>query len=524
MATSSSEQTGKGQEVPLHIRVDFHTMGIETKDDGVECLRIQGKANKADILLGVCYYPPNKEEEVDNLFFKQLENVSGTLPLVLLGDFSLPDICWELNTAERRQSRKLLECIEENFLLQLVREPTRGRTVLDLLFANRDGLVGDVVVGGHLGNTDDGILEFLIFGEIRRNINKALTLNFQRADFGLFRRLIQRVLWEAALKNKGVQEREYFYSPSKATGNWPKGGEMDLREQVSVTVLDDGREADEGSSDPFWSLTEAKAQFKLKLATFVKDYKKCFYKYINGKRNGKTNFYSLLDAGGNLLTADEEKAEVPKAFFASVFSGKMACPQDNCHPGLVDGAREQNGAPVTQDEAVRELLSHLDVHESLDPDEIHPRVMRELGDELAKLFSIIYQQSWLTGEIPDDWKLASVTPIHKNGGKEDPGIYRPVSLTSVPNSTKDECAGEDLTEEKQTKVPRGSDVEGRKQRSVLGPEVFNILINDIHKGVECTLSRFEDDPKLRDAVGTPEGWDVIQRELDKLEKWLMGTS
>ncbi|RMC13076.1 hypothetical protein DUI87_10607 [Hirundo rustica rustica] len=65
------------------------------------------------------------------------------------------------------------------------------------------------------------------------------------------------------------------------------------------------------------------------------------------------------------------------------------------------------------------------------PDGIHPRVMRELADELAKPLSIIYQHSWLTGEVPDDWKLANVTPIHKKGGREDPSNYRPVSLTSV---------------------------------------------------------------------------------------------
>ncbi|RMC10475.1 hypothetical protein DUI87_13280 [Hirundo rustica rustica] len=56
----------------------------------------------------------------------------------------------------------------------------------------------------------------------------------------------------------------------------------------------------------------------------------------------------------------------------------------------------------------------------------------ELADELAKLPSIIYQQCWLTGEIPDDWKLANVTPIHKKNGRKDPGNYRPVSLASVP--------------------------------------------------------------------------------------------
>ncbi|TRZ08332.1 hypothetical protein HGM15179_018775 [Zosterops borbonicus] len=196
----------RGGGVALYIKKAFYAIDIET--NRVECLwvRIKGKANKADIVLGVCYHPPNQEEEVDNLFYKQLENVSGSSALVLVGDFNLPDICWEPNTAEKKQSRKVLECMEDNFLLQLVGEPTRGRTMLDLLFANRDGLVGDVVVGGRLGQSDHEIIEFSIFGEIRRYINKTFTLEFRRADFGLFRRLIQRVPWKAALKNKGVQE------------------------------------------------------------------------------------------------------------------------------------------------------------------------------------------------------------------------------------------------------------------------------------------------------------------------------
>lgn len=93
------------------------------------------------------------------------------------------------------------------------------------------------------------------------------------------------------------------------------------------------------------------------------------------------------------------------AFFASAFSGNTACPQDKCPPGLVDGAREQNGPPVIQEEAVRELLSCLGVHQSVGPDGIHPRGMRELADELGKLLSIIYQQPWLSGEVPDGWEL-----------------------------------------------------------------------------------------------------------------------
>jgi len=64
-------------------------------------------------------------------------------------------------------------------------------------------------------------------------------------------------------------------------------------------------------------------------------------------------------------------------------------------------------------------------------DGIHPRVLRELAEELAKPLSIIFQQSWLTGEVPDNCSLANVTRIYRKGRKEDPEKYRPVSLTLV---------------------------------------------------------------------------------------------
>ena len=71
------------------------------------------------------------------------------------------------------------------------------------------------------------------------------------------------------------------------------------------------------------------------------------------------------------------------------------------------------------------------MYNSTKPDLLHPGVLRTLEDMLCGPLNHIFSKSAETGIIPEDWKFANVTAIYKKGNRQEPGNYRPISLTSV---------------------------------------------------------------------------------------------
>ena len=54
---------------------------------------------------------------------------------------------------------------------------------------------------------------------------------------------------------------------------------------------------------------------------------------------------------------------------------------------------------VSKDRVIT-LLKGLNPSKALGPDELHPRVLKELATELGPVFAHLFQQSMDTGEIP----------------------------------------------------------------------------------------------------------------------------
>ena len=146
---------------------------------------------------------------------------------------------------------------------------------------------------------------------------------------------------------------------------------------------------------------------------------------IVGKKTIKV-FHPLKEDEELVSASEIEQAEEFNGQFTDVFN-------KNDHSEVPFLSRS---APfmddVVSNEGVTKRLTGLNPSKALGPDELHPRVLKELATELGPVFAHLFQKSLDTGEIPKELSLANICPLYKKGDRALACNYRPVSLTCVP--------------------------------------------------------------------------------------------
>lgn len=133
-------------------------------------VKISDQGNKGNFRAGVYYRLPDQGKPVDEAFLLQLQEALCSQPLVLLGDFNCPDICWESSTVSCRQSRRLPECMEDNLLTQVNNSPAREDALLYLLVTNTRPVIRNIKIRGSLHCSDHALVKLAVLrkmGQVR---------------------------------------------------------------------------------------------------------------------------------------------------------------------------------------------------------------------------------------------------------------------------------------------------------------------------------------------------------------------
>ena len=104
--------------------------------------------------------------------------------VVIMGDFNYPSVNSETLETDIL-GEEFLDLVNDCYLIQHVNTPTRDSSVLDLVFSSEDGMVENLHVKEHLGNSDHNIITWNIsLDSTRRNVSKSVH-NYNKADYDI---------------------------------------------------------------------------------------------------------------------------------------------------------------------------------------------------------------------------------------------------------------------------------------------------------------------------------------------------
>ena len=456
-----------GGGVMLLVHKDISHMPITELENDSESIWVKVFANKTSHFVASWYRPPGSTSEEFQLFREQLDYIrthhkGKKLPSAhVLGDFNFKDIDWpdrlskSGSTLSQSEGQILIDIMNDHGLEQMVHFPTREKNTLDLILTTLPGQFQDVHSPDKLSDHDivSGTLKMFIppIKKPRRKVYlyqkgdyesmRKDTLQFSKEKYFNGHSDTRSVQENFDLLTSFIQDSADKHIPSKTSRSvssipWIT---PEIRRKIRRKNKTHAKAKKTGSSklrSKFETLrreikADVRKQHDLYVNNLVGDVKanpRDFYRYINSQKKDTQGIPPLKRKNGKgVAQSDLEKAEEFNGQFTDVFSKN----EHTQVPLLDRSAPFMNDIAVSKDGVIK-LLKGLNPSKALGPDELHPRVLKELATELGPVLAHLFQQSIDTGEIPKEWSLANICPLFKKSDRSLACNYRPVSLTCVP--------------------------------------------------------------------------------------------
>ena len=410
------------------------------------------------VTVELVYRSPNNTEANDDLLYKGLNN-SAKNNVLIMGDFNYPDIDWDTNTSSRH-GKRFLDTINDNFLIQNVNIPTRGDNILDLILTSDRGMIDNVRSIGKLGAADHDMLLFNARFNITVKNSTYQIPNFSKANWDAINSELSKISWDDVLKDHSIDEMWVAfkniihslvtkYVPMSRPRNinnrplWMKRNVIRIirkkkklwnryRETKEFSDYIKFRECQKIAVK---EIKKAKKKFESKLAKESKTNQKLFFSYVNSKRKSRDTVGPLSNDNSDVIQDDKEMADLLNEYFCTVFTAE-------------DREKELTSADYRgpylatfniSEELIEKKICNLKKGKAPGPDVIYNSFLVECKRNITYPLTKIFRKSLELGKVPNDWKLANVTPLFKKGDRSKCCNYRPISLTSTVCKVMESC-------------------------------------------------------------------------------------
>lgn len=476
-----TSKKGRGIIILAHNSIKHLIVGVKSATEFDESCIIEIRLCGRDVLVFGCLYrsPTNNnhsEENNDKLneLIKSIASEKRYTHKCLLGDMNYPTINWDNWTtshSEESKEEKFLDALRDAFFYQLVDEPTRCRgtdepSTIDLILTHEQNQVSDLQYLSPLGKSDHSILVFTFDCYTQRKPNSK-RYSYETGDYTKMKQHLNDGEWSKNLinelrgksvtdmwtifKGKVLDLRSQFI-PIKYIDNqsWKLKGAIPIKKEVQNEIKQkrqlhrlwlkskDPEEKARNRTNYVTSrnrvnrkITQARRSYEKGICDKSKSKPKIFWSHVRSKLKSASGVSSLLETPNDISSLkqeDHEKADILQKQFCSVFTKE---PEGELPEFQSRTDRVIKRIPITKDLVYKSILK-LDDNKSFGPDEMHPKMLKELVDYIAEPLALLMIESLSTGVLPEEWKLAYVTPIYKSKGAQNLAVnYRPVSLTSI---------------------------------------------------------------------------------------------